>query len=243
MTKKFEHLMLLGQPASGKSEVIDYVKNVSDNERLERFHLGKIEEVDDFLWIWEKFVEDDIWEKAGFPRKYSKEYMPGNAGMTPEGAPLLTFCIEKFNDTITNNYLNDNTFYNDHTLFIEYAGGDERSYNDSLNRFDPKILEKTAILFVLVTPDESWRRNVARYEEKQKHSILAHMVPKETFDHYYRKHDWLELTDNKESGYLTVNGVKVPFVTMNNEPELPPGPEIAKRYENALNSLFSLYDK
>ena len=76
MTKKFEHLMLLGQPASGKSEVIDYVKNISDNERLERFHLGKIEEVDDFLWIWEKFVEMDFLFRLHYkvpapPQRYS----------------------------------------------------------------------------------------------------------------------------------------------------------------------------
>jgi len=46
---------------------------------------GRFEEVDDFPWIWEKFQEDAIWERAGYDRVYTQEYMPGNPGMAPKG--------------------------------------------------------------------------------------------------------------------------------------------------------------
>ena len=243
MKEKFDHLIIIGRPACGKSEFIDYMKKISDEEREKQFHIAKFEEIDDFPWIWEKFMEDDVWEKCGYPRKYSKEYMKGNAGMTPEAAPLLDYCMEKFNIEIEKRYLNDANFYQDKTLLIEFARGGAKAFKDQLNRLKPEIFKKAAILHIFIEPDESWRRNVARYEEKLKDSILSHMVPKETYDYHFRENDWKELTNNKESGYLELSGVKVPFVTMNNEPELPAGPEIADRYKTALDKLFELYDR
>jgi hypothetical protein len=68
------------------------------------------------------------------------------------------------------------------------------------------------------------------------------MVPKETFDYYYSDHNWLELTHDEPVGNLNLNGVKVPFVTMNNEPESTDPVVLEKRYGNALNKLFELYN-
>ncbi|PIR16963.1 MAG: hypothetical protein COV46_06220 [Deltaproteobacteria bacterium CG11_big_fil_rev_8_21_14_0_20_49_13] len=243
MKNIFQHLFILGRPASGKSEFIDFMKKAADAERAGKFHIGKFAEVDDFLWIWEKFMEDDIWEKIGEKRLYSKEYMPGNPGMTPDAERLLMFCMHKFNEAITKSYLPNPEFYKDHTLFIEFARGRKDAYKNALTALKPEVLKKSAILFVLTTRDESWRRNVARYQEKQKHSILAHMVPKETFGHFYGEHDWLDITHNEQNGYITFHNVKIPFVTMNNEPESVDPKVLEPRYGNALNKLWELYDK
>jgi len=241
MMKTFDHLMMLGRPASGKSEFIDFMKKISDAERAKIFHIGEFEEIDDFVWIWEKFIEDDLWEKAGYPRLYSKHYMPDNPGMAPEGGRLFEFCIQKFNDVITEKYLNHPDFYNDHTLFIEFARGNKPSFKDALEALKPEILKRAAIFFIYVTREESWRRNVARYQEKLKHSILAHMLPRQTFDYFYSDHNWLELTKNEPNGYLMVQGLKIPFVTMNNEPESIDPVVLKKRYGDALTKLFELY--
>ena len=241
MKKKFDHLVLLGRPASGKSELIDYLKGLSDSERLDGFHIGKFEEIDDFPWLWQKFTDDDIWERAGYPRLYSENYMPGNPHMNPEGVPLFDFCMAKFNIEIEKNYLSNPDFYKDNTLFIEFARGNTQTYAAAFSRLEKEIWKRAAIFFVDVTKDESWRRNVARYEEKKKHSILAHSLPRETYEYHFGTHDWHDLTDKKESGHLEKGGIKVPFVTMNNEPELPPGPEIAKRYKAAFDKLYELY--
>lgn len=236
----FKHLMLLGRPAAGKSEFIDFMKKISDAEREEKFHIGKFVEVDDFPWIWEKIAEDDVWEKATGKRLYSRCYMPGNPSVAPEGAPLYDFCMEKFNRVIKKDFLGKPEFYNEHTLIIEFS---RREFEKALNKLQPEILENSAILHIYVTKDESWRRNVARYQEKLKHSILAHMLPKETFDHFYSENDWNALTHNEPCGCLTVHGVKVPFVTMNNEPESVDPVVLDRRYGESLRKLMELKRK
>ena len=57
----FEHLIIIGRPAAGKSEVIDYLKKTPVAERKTRFHVGEFEEIDDFVFVWECFEIDDIW--------------------------------------------------------------------------------------------------------------------------------------------------------------------------------------
>ena len=65
----FKVIILNGRPASGKSEVIDFLKKVPLEERLERFHIAEIDEIDDFPMIWTWFEEDMILEKVlGKPR-------------------------------------------------------------------------------------------------------------------------------------------------------------------------------
>ena len=241
MTKTFDHILLLGRPASGKSEFIDFLKGIPDKERAEKFHIGTFEEVDDFPWLWEKFMEDNLWERAGFPRLYSKHYMPDNPGLAPEGEKLFHLCMQKFNDLIAERYLPRPTFYDDHTLFIEFARGSRPTFKDALEALSPAILERAAIFFIYVTKEESWRRNVARYQEKQKHSILAHMVPKETFDYFYSDHNWLTLTRDEPAGRLDVHGIRVPFVTMNNMPESTDPAVLTKRYGEALEKLYTLW--
>lgn len=234
---------MLGRPASGKSEFIDFMKKIPDAERTNKFHIGKFEEVDDFVWIWEKIIEDEFWEKAGYQRLYSKNYMPHNAGVTPKGERLFGFCMQKFNDVIKGKYLSRPEFYNDHTLFIEFARGRENAFKNALETLEFEILKRAAILFIYVTREESWRRNTARYQEELKHSILAHMVPKETFDYFYTDHDWLAITHNEPSGFIRINGLQIPFVTMNNEPESTDSVVLAKRYDEALGKLYKLYEK
>lgn len=236
--KTFDNILLLGRPASGKSEFIDFMKNVPDKERAEKYHIGKFKELDDFPWIWEKFMEDDLWEKAGYPRRFS--FGGENPGLSKEGSPLFDFCLQKFNAEYERHYLENETFYLDATLFIEFSRGGQRAYQEALHKLQAGILQRSVILFIFVSYEESLRRNEARYQEKLQHSILAHKVPQETMELFYQTHDWLELTQNKESGYLTMQHIKIPFVTMNNEPELVEKVLLGRRYALALNRLMEL---
>jgi hypothetical protein len=240
MTDIFQHLLVLGRPACGKSEFIDFLKHSSEEMRRRRLHIGRFEEVDDFPWLWEKFQDDAIWEKAGYDRLYTEEYMPGNPGMAPKGARLFDWCMYKFNDVIGRQYLGRADFYRDSTLLIEFSRGGANAFGNALSVLDRAILEPAAIFYIQVTREESWRRNVARYQEKLRHSILAHMVPRETYDYFYDVNDWEALTQAKPSGYLDVNGVGVPFVTMNNEPESTDPVVLEERYSAALGTLWAL---
>jgi hypothetical protein len=240
MTKTFKHLLVLGRPACGKSEFIDFVKHASPAVRESLLHIGRFDEVDDFPWLWEKFMDDALWEKAGYERLYTQEYMPGNPGMAPKGARLFDWCMYKFNEVIARQYLGRDDFYRDSTLLVEFSRGGPNAFRRALDMLDPAVLEPAAIFYIDVSREESWRRNVARYQEKQRHSILAHMVPRETYDHFYDINDWSELTGGRPSGRLDVRGVRVPFVTMNNEPEATDPAVLEQRYGQALGRLWEL---
>src|SRR5438477_4644222 len=68
MRDTFENVILIGRPAAGKSETIDYLKRASDEERRRRFHILPFEELDDFLYVWETFEVDDLLSKHGKER-------------------------------------------------------------------------------------------------------------------------------------------------------------------------------
>jgi len=239
MSDIFRHLLMLGRPACGKSEFIDFLKHASAPVR-QRLHIGRFEEVDDFPWLWEKFQDDALLAKAGYERLYTEEYMPGNPGMAPKGAKLFDWCMHKFNEVIGAQYIGREDFYRESTLLIEFSRGGQDGFRRALAMLDRRVLEPAAIFYIHVSREESWRRNVARYQEKLRHSILAHMVPRETYDHFYDVNDWESLTGGRPSGWLDVNGLGVPFVTMNNEPESTDPVVLEPRYSAALGRLWEL---
>lgn len=107
--------------------------------------------------------------------------------------------------------------------------------------FDPSVLKKGAIIYIKASFEEAWRRNVARYEEKRKFSILAHMVPREQMERLYGQDDWDLITKGEENGFIEISGVKIPFVTMDNEKEAKDPKIMMERYRNALDKLISSY--
>jgi hypothetical protein len=236
----FRHLLVIGRPACGKSEFIDFLKHSPAEMIRRRLHIGRFEEADDFPWLWEKFLDDEIWEKTGHGRQYTREYMPGNPGMAPEGAKLFDWCMHKFNAVIAQQYLGREEFYRDSTLLIEFSRGGDDGFRRALGMLAPEVLAPAAIFYIQVSREESWRRNVARYQEKLKHSILAHMVPRETYEHFYDRNDWDDLTGGAPDGWIEANGVGVPFVTMNNEPESTDPVVLEARYSAALGRLWDL---
>jgi hypothetical protein len=78
--ENFDVLILLARPAAGKSEVIRYLKNTHPAERLARFHVGQIDEIDDFPMLWTWFEEDTLLAEMGFPHLHTDAagYFLGN---------------------------------------------------------------------------------------------------------------------------------------------------------------------
>jgi len=238
MKDTFDHLYILGRPASGKSEFIDFMKKVRDAERSDRYHIGRFEELDDFVFLWEKFREDDIWEEVTGKRLFSSRY-EGQYNM--EDARLFDFLIGKLNHEVLGRYLPSDEFYLNSTLFIEFSRGGESPYAAALAGFDPEVLSRAAILYIDVTREESFRRNEARYQEKLKHTVLAHKCPEPNMKRFYSEDDWKDLTGGKAAGYIEVKGLRVPFVSMNNEPESTDPKVLGPRYGDALERLWELW--
>ncbi len=233
----FAHLFVLGRPAGGKSEFIDFMKKLPSSERAACFGIGRFEEVDDFPWLWEACLDDDAREQRGERRLVSER--------TPEGYNIVKprfrgSLVERFNETIAAKYLANPRFYEDGTLLIEFARGVGDGFRDSLERFDPRILDRAAILYIQVSFEESYRRNSARYRKGQEESILFHKVPDADMFGYFRDNDWRQMTGGAPDGRLDIGGVSVPFVAMNNEPESTDPLVLRDRYSRALNRLREL---
>lgn len=101
------------------------------------------------------------------------------------------------------------------TMVIEFArGGPEGSamplpapfgYAHSLGLLSPAILERAAILYIWVTPDESRRKNEARADPNNPGSILHHGVPEAVMrgDYGCDDMDWL-LSSSDRAGTVRV---------------------------------------
>jgi hypothetical protein len=229
----FKSLILVGRPASGKSEFIDFMKKCSTAERMEKYHLGSIYELDDFLWLWQKFVEDDCWEAAGYARRFSKKV---DHAYVITDSSILDYCLARFNAEYPKQP-------QDGTIFVEFArGAGDGGYQHALSRLSDEILKDAGILFIYASYEEAYRRNEARYQEKLKHSVLAHKVPEEDMIRFGKEIDWLKITNDQPAGTLQIRGISVPFVTMSNEPELKEAGPLGQRYQQAMDALYKIYN-
>ncbi len=89
--------------------------------------------------------------------------------------------------------------------------------------------------------DESFRRNNARYKKGQEESILFHKVPDRDMLGFFRENDWAAITGGAPDGRLELAGIRVPFVSMPNEPESTDPSVLHDRYARALGRLLELY--
>jgi len=233
----FEHLFVLGRPAGGKSEFIDFMKKMSDQDRAALFGIGRFEQVDDFPWLWEACLDDDARENRGEARVISERTPDGYNITRPKFRGSL---VNRFNDTIAAKYLANPAFYGGGTLLIEFARGESDGFRESLERFDPDILRRGSILYINVSFEESYRRNSARYKKGQEESTLFHKVPDRDMFGFFRHNDWDELSGGRPDGRLDLAGVSVPFVSMPNEPESSDPGVLRTRYALALGRLMDL---
>ena len=94
----FDIIILTARPASGKSEVIDYLKKTDVETRKQRFHIGEFEEIDDFPYVWYNQTieaDDDFFEVPyGSPQAETlltvTHDVGGNTGRNPARHPALS---------------------------------------------------------------------------------------------------------------------------------------------------------
>jgi thymidylate kinase len=232
----FDLLFLLGRPASGKSEFIDFMEKCPLERRAEHYHIAPFSVIDDFPTLWEKFKEDDLWESLGRGRLYSKRADENYAVVDQGMWPFLTGMIDRQIAHI----LAKPDALSQRSLFVEFSRGGESGYKDALNWFSKKILFRTAILYVNVSAEESWRRNLTRYDENKRDGILTHSVPREEMKTTYGNDDWPKIASSPQ-GTLNVKGIEVPYVTMGNEPESTDPDILGPRYKVALDRLHRLW--
>ena len=234
----FDIILLLGRPAAGKSEFIDFMHKAPIAQRARAYHIAPFEALDDFPILWEKCVEDDLWESMGKGRLYSR-CAEGNYAIT--NGDMWEFLIRRLDQQVRER-ISQPMSLRGKSLIVEFARGGEHGYSGALSQLSPEILKHAVILYVSVSFEESWRRNVARYDEKRRSGLLTHSVPRAEMEQTYGMDDWFDIA-SAPHGTIAVNGINVPYVTMSNEPESKDPQVLAPRYAAALDAVYSLWKK
>lgn len=239
MKQLFEKIILLGRPASGKSEVINYLKNTPDSERKERFHIGKLVEIDDFPMLWTWFEEDDILEKKfGKPRLHSD-----SEGYFKEEY-LWHLLIERISFDYAKSVRDLEDKVKDVTHLIEFSRGTEHGgYKTAFKHLSKQLLENAALLYINVPFEESLRKNRKRFNPNKPDSILEHGLPDAKLTKMYKEVDFHEVIAGT-TDFLEINGVKVPYVIFENMPSKTDDPAIlGPALDVVISKLWNLYNK
>ena len=241
MTKDtFDILFLIGRPASGKSEIIDFLTRLPGKDRHERVHIATLQILDDFPILWSWFEEDDILSKTfGMPRLHSDER---GYFLHKE---LWHVLIERLSLDYSKKIRDDSTYHDHTTTLIEFARGTEHGgYVEALSHVSDEIIRRAVILYVSVPFEESLRKNRRRFNPDKPDSILEHGLTDEKMERLYREDDWAALAPG-ESGHLTIRASSVPYAVFPNEDNVTTDkPEqLAARLESVLSKLWELYQK
>lgn len=233
----FDVLILIARPAAGKSEVIHYLKNVSDAERVRRFHIGPFQEIDDFPMLWTWFEEDDILERLGHPRLHT------DAEGFFKSEVLWQLLIERI-DLEYQKLLRDHPDYHErHTVIIEFSRGAEHGgYTEAFQHLSEDVLQRAAVLYIDVTFEESLRKNRKRFNPERADSILEHGLPDAKMERLYKEIDWEDFSAGDETA-LHVKGIDVPYVVFDNADDVTTegGPALGERLEARLTELWERY--
>jgi hypothetical protein len=234
MREHFEILILLGRPASGKSEIIDHLKKTPVEERLRRFHIGRFEEIDDFPMLWTWFEEDAILEKVmGRPRVHSDS----------EGYFLHQHQWDLLIERISLEYqkkLRDPGYAEAVTTLIEFSRGTEHGgYESAFRHLSRAILDQAGILYVDVPYEESLRKNRRRFNPDRPDSILEHGLPDAKLERLYKDVDWERFKGN-DPGFLHLSGRRIPYAVFDNMPEKTDQPAVLGAHlEDVLAKLWT----
>lgn len=230
----FDILLLIARPGAGKSEIIDYLKNIPISERIERFHVGEMDEIDDFPMLWTWFEEDALLEEMGHQRLHTdqKGYFLGNH--------LWNLLIERIGLEYQKRMVNIPGYETIYTTFIEFSRGKEHGgYQSAFSHLSPQVIRKMSILYIDVTWEESLRKNRKRFNPDKPDSILEHSLPDAKLERLYKEVDWHEIALDG-SDYVNIQGKDVPFVNFDNSDDVTTqrGNALGDRLELTLNALW-----
>jgi hypothetical protein len=235
MDRNFPILILNARPAAGKSEIIQALKEIPEDERSRRFHIGRLHILDDFPMLWTWFEEDDILEHTfNRPRLHTT---PDEHFLYDDLWHLLirrlALDYEKWEREAPDNS----------TVIIEFSRGKQHGgYSTAYQHLSDEILQRASSLYANVSFEESRRKNRARYNPDRPDSILEHGLPDEKLRVLYHEDDWFEFSEN-DPQFLHVRTARIPYVIFENEDDVTSkgGKKLLERLEQSLETLWSIH--
>ena len=235
----FDILLLIARPAAGKSEIIAHLKSIPLEERINRYHIGEFEELDDFPMLWTWFEEDLILTQLGHPRLHTDN------DFNFLYIHLWDVLIKRINLEYSKIIRDEPGYHLRKTIIIEFARGTSHGgFSRAFKHLSKEIVDQLAILYLNVSWEESLRKNRTRFNPDRPDSILEHGLPDEKLEKLYRLVDWDELTNNQPDA-IDIQGVSVPYVVFENEDDITSqgGVHLGDRLEDTLSRLHQKYLK
>jgi hypothetical protein len=234
----FNILLLIARPAAGKSEIIHYLSGVPLENRIKRFHIGRMNEIDDFPMLWTWFEEDALIKKMGHDPIHTDS----------DGYFLQQYfwdlLIERIGLEYEKRIRDIADFETDYTTIVEFSRGTEHGgYRSAFAHLSPEMIERMAVLYVDVPWQESLRKNRKRFNPEKPDSILEHSLPDAKLERLYKECDWYEVSKEDEK-YLSIQGKKVPYIVFENDDDITsqPGEGLGNRLEARLIQLWKLWE-
>ena len=235
----FDIILLIARPAAGKSEIIDHLKKTEASQRIEKFHIGSFEEIDDFPMLWTWFEEDEILSRLGHPRLHTDDEF------NFIGHHMWDLLVERICLDYSKKLRDEPDYHQKKTTIIEFARGKEHGgFARAFDHLSKDILEKMAILYIDVSWAESLRKNRARFNPDRPDSILEHGLTDEKLERLYRHVDWAEISA-ADPEFVNIQGVRVPYAVFANEDDVTTerGAALSQRLESTLQKLWELYQQ
>ena len=233
----FDVLILIGRPASGKSEVIDFLTHMPADLRRVKYHVADLDVIDDFPMLWAWFEEDRILsERLGRPRLHT------DADENLKYPYLWHLLIGRIGIAYGKRLHGAPGYHDRTTTIVEFSRGSEHGgYAEAFAHLDEDLLSRAAVVYVRVSFKESLRKNRRRFNPERPDSILEHALPDEKLVRLYGEDDWAMFSAG-DPNYLTARSVRVPYVVFENEDDVTTGrPDLlAARLEKALGRLWVL---
>ncbi|MCJ7734807.1 MAG: hypothetical protein MUP11_09685 [Anaerolineales bacterium] len=233
----FDILLLIARPAAGKSEIINHLKNTPILKRIEEFHMGDFEELDDFPMLWTWFEEDAILTELGQPRLHTD----ANGNFLYDY--LWDLLIRRINLAYEKKLRDNPAFHEHNTIIIEFARGTSHGgFKRAFHHLSKTIAENLAILYIDVSWEESLRKNRARFNPDRPDSILEHGLSDKKMESLYRYSDWEEIIADQPEEIL-IQGIPVPYVVFENEDDVTSqgGSVLSNKLHDKLGRLHKKY--
>ena len=213
---KYKYLFILGRPGCGKSALFREL----EKRLLESGEAKTCERVDDFPKLWARLTADDLRESQGKERLFSKAMEDGTYRVT-DRAVLMDVFKEILQEVSEDLIKIDRA---DHVVFIEFA---RHSYLEAVRSFDRTLLENCLMVYVQVSFETCWARNVARHQAAVARGGDDHLVPREEMERMY-------LVDDRDIFIQAMVDRGIPVVVVDNE---------AEGEENLIEQVASLYKR
>jgi hypothetical protein len=214
-------LILIGRPASGKSEIVEHLRVL-----------------DDFPYLWSWMEEDHLLEsRLGQPRLHTDA----------RGFFLYTHLWDLLIERLAHDYIAASGELGSraaaHSFILEFSRGSEHGgYQRALGRLDAAILSRAALMYVDVTFEESLRKNRRRFNPARPGSILEHSLSDEKMTRLYREDDWPDLS-RADPECLLLGVLRIPYVVFENQDDVTTGQSEAldRRLRERLSTLHALW--